>query len=205
MTATVSPRSIGRDELALRHDDGGFDLVLHLADVAGPGVRLDRVVAVFGEALDDAPLLLGELVEQVLREQQPPALALAQRRDLDRDLADAVVEILAERARRHRLLADSCSSRRARARRRESPRGRRCARSCAPAGTAAASPAASRGMSPISSRNSVPPSATLDLARRLLHGARERALLEAEQLRLEQRVRDRGAVDGDERLALRDC
>ena len=40
-----------------------------------------------------------------------------------------------------------------------------------------------------------------DLARRLLHGARERALLEAEQLRLEQRVRDRRAVDRDERLA----
>src|SRR5690606_23138635 len=40
----------------------------------------------------------------------------------------------------------------------------------------------------------------LDLAGRLAHGARERALLEAEQLRLEQRLRDRGAVDRNERL-----
>src|SRR6185295_16080855 len=40
----------------------------------------------------------------------------------------------------------------------------------------------------------------LDLAGRLLDRARERALLEAEQLGFEQRLRDRGAVDRDEGL-----
>ena len=70
----LRPKSAAVDELALGHDDGRLDLVLHFADVAGPRIGLDRVVAVLGEALDDAPLLLGELVQQVLREQQAARL-----------------------------------------------------------------------------------------------------------------------------------
>src|SRR6185503_20346515 len=63
----------------------------------------DRVVRVVREALDDAPLLLRKFVEQVLREQQAATLALAQRRNLDRDLADSIVEVFSERPGGHRL------------------------------------------------------------------------------------------------------
>ena len=53
-TAIASPRSSARHELAFGHDHRGLDLVLHLADVAGPRVGVDRVVRVVGEALDVA-------------------------------------------------------------------------------------------------------------------------------------------------------
>ena len=57
--------------------------------------------------------------------------------------------------------------------------------------------------SPISSRKSVPPSARSNRPRLRAHGAGERALLVAEQLALEQRARERRAVDADERAARR--
>ena len=133
----------GRHELAFRHDHRGLDLVLHLADVAGPRVRLDRVLTVVRESLDHSPVLRRRTCSAgVARAAIRPPLALAQRRNVNRDLADSVVEVVAERAARHRLPASSCSSRRRRARRPESPCGRRCARTCAPGGNAAAWPAA---------------------------------------------------------------
>ena len=55
-------------------------------------------------------------------------------------------------------------------------------------------------MSPTSSRNSVPPSRLLEQPGAVPVGAGERALDVAEQLRLEQRLGDRRAVLGDERL-----
>ena len=55
------------------------------------------------------------------------------------------------------------------------------------------------GMSPTSSRKSVPPSASSKRPSLLLDRAGERALLVAEQLALEQRLGERGAVDLDER------
>ena len=54
-------------------------------------------------------------------------------------------------------------------------------------------------ISPISSRKIVPSSASLELARLVAIGAGEAALDVAEQLRLEQRFGQAGAVDGDER------
>ena len=54
------------------------------------------------------------------------------------------------------------------------------------------------GSSPISSRNSVPPSASLEQPRLVVGGAGERAAHVPEQLALEQRLDDRRAVDGDE-------
>ena len=59
------------------------------------------------------------------------------------------------------------------------------------------------GISPISSRNSVPPSASSKRPGLRADGAGEGALLVAEQLRLHQRLGDGGAVDLDERLAVR--
>ena len=53
-------------------------------------------------------------------------------------------------------------------------------------------------MSPISSRKIVPPSASFELAARLPVGAREGALLVAEQLAFQQRLGQRRAGDRDE-------
>ena len=58
------------------------------------------------------------------------------------------------------------------------------------------------GMSPTSSRNSVPPLAYSNLPMRSLMRVGERALHVAEQLAFEQVLGHRGAVEGDERLAL---
>ena len=52
-----------------------------------------------------------------------------------------------------------------------------------------------------SSRNRTPPDGQLDLARLGLLGAGERAAFVAEQLRLEQLLGKRGAVQRDERAA----
>jgi hypothetical protein len=52
--------------------------------------------------------------------------------------------------------------------------------------------------SPISSRKSVPPGGLREAAFSAGEGSRERAALVAEQLRLEDALGDRGAVDGDE-------
>ena len=119
--------------------------------------------------------------------------------ELDRDDVEAVVEVLAEAARRDRVVADRRWSRRRRGRRPARLACRRRARPRAPAARAAASPASASGRSPISSRNSVPPCGGLEpagLASPI--GAGEGALLVAEQLALEQRLRQRAAVDGDE-------
>ena len=55
-------------------------------------------------------------------------------------------------------------------------------------------------MSPISSRNSVPPFGHLETAGLGRHRTRERTLLVAEELALEQRLRQRACRDGHERL-----
>ena len=51
--------------------------------------------------------------------------------------------------------------------------------------------------SPISSRKSVPPCGRLEDAEAVLHRAREGATRVPEELALEERVRERTAVDGD--------
>ena len=56
-------------------------------------------------------------------------------------------------------------------------------------------------ISPISSRNMVPSVGHLELARLVAIGAGEAALHVPEQLRLEQRFGNAGAVDGDKRAA----
>ena len=137
------------------------------------------------------------------REERNVLAALAERRQLDRDHAEPVVEVLAEAALR-----------------RSRPRGRCAWRATTRTSTAIdASPptrsnlplsstrrsfaCASRRMSPISSRKSVPPSAALELPSRARGGAGERALLVAEELALEQARRQRRAVHRDERPVAR--
>ena len=125
---------------------------------------------------------------------------LAQRRQVDAVHVQAVEQVAAERARRPRPPADRRWSRRRSARRRVrtsfSPMRR-----TSPASSARSSLACTpAGIVPISSRNSVPPLACSIRPARAAGRAGERAAGVAEQLVLEQRVGQRGAVQRDERL-----
>ena len=139
--------------------------VLELAHVARPGMRLDRGDRVGQQRHRAASLLGGEAPHERVREQRGVAVPRAQRRDVDDDLRQPVVQVLAEASLADQRPSGPGASRRRRARRPGSPRARRRARSRAPAGSAAASPAA-----PAAGRRSRPGTACrgvrgLDLAR----------------------------------------
>ena len=110
----------------------------------------------------------------------------------------AVVEVLAERAAfngraagcgwsRRRLATSALSVR--------VPPSRWNSRSCSTRRNLACTDGL---ISPTSSRKSTPPAACSSWPGLRLHRARERAALESEQLRLEERLRERSAVQGDE-------
>src|SRR6056297_1964260 len=187
--------------LAFGHDDRALDLVLEFADVARPVVALDGFLRILAEAAQRALVLLGVFLQQLARKDQPAALALAQRRDVHGDLADAVVEVLAEaalldeirdlliggadhahihgdlvaaaHALHHPLLQES-----------EQLRLQR------------------HGHVADLVQEQRAAAGRLDLAGGGLVGTGEGALLVAEQLGLEQILRDGRAVDGDETLVL---
>ena len=123
--------------------------------------------------------------------------------ELDRDHVEPVVEILAEAALGDRALevavgggddahvdADGLASTPTRSN----------VPSCSTRSSLACT---SMPSSPISSRNSVPPCASSKRPARAADGAGERALLVAEELALDERRGDRGAVDPHERRPLR--
>ena len=140
------------------HDHGALDHVLELAHVARPGVRLRAPPARRAASdIDAAALVVGEATHEVVGEQGDVAAARAQRRDLDDDLREPVVEVLAELARRrsgpsglwcvaHTMRTSTGISAR--------PPMRSITRSCRKRSSFACSDS---GRSPISSRNSVPP------------------------------------------------
>ena len=84
-----------------REDDGTLEDVLQLADVARPGYAMSRRSVPGSIPSNRLPIRAGELVEEELHQERDVLGALAERRELDREDAEAVVEVLAER-----LLAD---------------------------------------------------------------------------------------------------
>src|SRR6185436_7786492 len=92
------------DHLAVAHQHRSLEGVLELADVARPVVAGQHVDRGRRNALDAARMLAGELLEEVIDEQQQVGLPLAQRRDEDGEDVEPVVEILAEGAGGDRLL-----------------------------------------------------------------------------------------------------
>src|SRR5262245_36898018 len=186
------------DHRATRQRDRALDRILELADVARETVGEQPLERLGGDPLD----LLAELarvpLEEVVDEQREVVLALAQRRQRDLDHVEPVVEVFAEARRRDFLLEASV--------------GRRD----------------DAHVGPLVLRASDPPerllldhAQQLDLERerdvadlveeqRALVGELEEALLVverpgeraahvAEELRLEQGLRDRRAVHDDER------
>ena len=125
-------------------------------------------------------------------------LPLAQRRHLDRDDVQPVVQVLAELSVRHHGRQDRGWSRRsARTSTRSVRVPPRRSNSCS-CRTRRILACVFALMSPISSRNSVPPSACSKRPMRCLSAPGERALLVAEQLGLEQVLLQGRAVHLDE-------
>src|SRR4051812_28408359 len=88
---------VGDGDLAPFGDQhGALDRVLELAHVAGPAVADQQVIHRRRQRLDVLLVALPELVEEIVAEQRDVLGALAQRRDAQRDRVDAEVEILAQ-------------------------------------------------------------------------------------------------------------
>jgi hypothetical protein len=88
------------DRQLRRHDEGTFDDVLQLADVARPGISVKQLR---GPRVDAAHSLLRHptAVHEVFDEQRSVLLSVAQRRHLDREYVQSVEEISTECARRN--------------------------------------------------------------------------------------------------------
>ena len=86
------------DELAVGQDDRAFDDVAHLAHVARPVVLLEDPHRRGIDCRNGLVVALVELGEERLDQQREVVLALAQRRQLDGEDVEAVVEILAQLA-----------------------------------------------------------------------------------------------------------
>ena len=96
-----SARSLPRTDRALGHQDGAFDRVIELADVARPAVieqGLHRALIEAGELLAVVPRVM---LQEVRGERRNILAALAQRGHADLDGIEAEQQILAEAARRH--------------------------------------------------------------------------------------------------------
>ncbi len=189
------------DPLVLAEQDRPLEHVLELADVAGPRMRLERRDRVVGDADDLLLQPLVELLDDVLHEQRDVADPLAQRRDLQRHHVEPVVEVVAEVAALDLGLEVAVG-------RGHEPHVDLERLDAADALELALLDRAQQldlhldgDLADLveEQRAAVGELEPPGLARR---GAGERALLVAEQLRLHQRLRDRGAVDLDERPVL---
>jgi hypothetical protein len=89
---------VDRDPEAVAHDHRPLDPVLELADVAGQAWASIARQRRLGEAARRPAQARRELAQQVVRQEDGVARPPAQRWDLDRDLGQPVVEVLAERA-----------------------------------------------------------------------------------------------------------
>src|SRR5258706_5349594 len=94
---------LGADDVARAHDDEPLDHVAQLAHVAGPVVRQEVGERLDRDGLGPLAVLRREERDEVGDQQREVFPALPQRRHLDRDDVQAVVEILAERAGRDAL------------------------------------------------------------------------------------------------------
>src|SRR3989475_895322 len=90
---------IGRRDLASARDEhGALDRVLQLADVARPGVGEEAAIRLGGDRVDRPRVLGGVALEEGAHQDRNVLAPLAQRRHRDRHRVDPEVEILAERA-----------------------------------------------------------------------------------------------------------
>ena len=182
-----------------RQGHGALDHVAQLADVARPGVGQQLL----GDAGSESPgtcffAPVGEVLDEVLRQEQDVGPARAERRQVDLDDVDAEVEILAEAPfldGRLQVAVRGGKSRTSKATSCSPPTGRTLLSSSARSSFGCMA----SGMSPISSSSSVPPSACTKRPCAVVAGVGESALDMPEQLAFQERIGQRGAVDRHER------
>ncbi len=92
-----------REEAPVGQDDGPLDGVRQLPDVAGPGVARQGGLGVAAQPRLALAELDAERLHEVLGQAEDVLAPLAQRGEVHAEDVQAVVEVRAERARRHRL------------------------------------------------------------------------------------------------------
>src|SRR5207302_10024706 len=91
----------GGDEPAVRNDQRSLDCVLELPDVTGPRVCHQQLPSVAAQPRLPLAHPLAQAADELLGEEHHVLAALAQRRQVNREHAEPVVEIVAELAVRH--------------------------------------------------------------------------------------------------------
>src|SRR5690606_13596189 len=90
--------------LAARQDHGALDDVLQLTYVAGPLVALQERGLLFRQGQRLMPELLTRALEEMARELDHVVAPIAERRHLDGEDAQTVIQVFPEFAVRHRTL-----------------------------------------------------------------------------------------------------
>ena len=85
-----------QEHIACRQYGGTLQGVLQLTDITGPGVGLHDLDGFPGELEKRAVLLLGDAGEEILCQQGDVLRTSAERRQMDTDDIETVIEILAE-------------------------------------------------------------------------------------------------------------
>jgi hypothetical protein len=87
------------DQAVMAEDEGALDDVLELTNIARPVVSHEQRQGFGLDTLDRPALQAIEAADEMLDQERQILLAAAQRRQLDADHVDTVVEVLAQRAR----------------------------------------------------------------------------------------------------------
>src|ERR1051326_5980000 len=191
--------AVDRQRISARHDERAVDHVAQLAHVAVPLVRLQGPDEFGLDVLDLLVFVLIELLQEEMREKRAVLEALAQRRHFDGKDVQAIVEVLAHLAVRDRLLRIAVGC---------------CDDARVDVDLFVAADAAELSFFEHAEefhlqldrhfRDLVEEHRAafgeLEVTLAALDRVRERALLVPEDLGLDQRRRDRAAVEGDERL-----
>src|SRR5918996_2446030 len=194
LAAVAEGEVLGGDRLPARQDYGALDRVLELAHVPGPVVLHEEFQGVLGDGGRDGARLVSVLHQEVLDKRRDVLLALAERGHVDVDHVQPVVEVLAELpvvnplgevAVRRRDHADVDLDRHVRS----DPLELALLENAQQLGLRAERHLANL----VEEDRPLVRGLEAPLAHR--HRAGERALLVAEQLRLEQGLRQRGAAD----------
>ena len=187
------------DDVGRGEDARALDDVAHLAGVAGPRVLAEQLLRGGIQPFGRRAAAHGHLPEEVLRDRNDVLGAGAQRQQLDAEDVESIVEVAAEPAQ-----GDGVFEPRVGAGDDAAVRGE-LLRSAQPAKRAVLENAeqlrlqVERELMHLVEEER-PGARVLEESRLPLHGAGERAALVSEQLRLEQVLGDRRAVDGDEGL-----
>ena len=194
----VQPARIQREGLGFADDHGALDHVLELAHVSRPRVRLEQLERLRVDAADRLADLAGAAPHEVLREEPDVSGALAQRRHLEREDGESIVEVAAEAA------LCNCLEEIAVRGRDDTHVGRQRDRAADPFELALLEHAQQEHLrlhgqlaDLVEEEGSA--GRELEAAAPPLQRPREGASLVAEQLRRDQRLRNRGAVDAHER------